>query len=373
VTEGQTRWLVIATHVGHDGSGGGMVRYAVEMVRALGEVGSVEPHVLTRRAGAPFFAELLGSEQRVHVVPNAPTMAIAALECTGVAIPSLRRGFDVVHGTKHFVPRFGSAHRVLTVHDMLLLDRPRDYSALKRVVVKRPYLSSIAHAESLICVSEATRERLRAFTPRAAARSDVVRSAVSTSLVDAEPRAVARLEGRRFALVVGDPSPRKNLRLLVDNWRRVTDQVPDAVLAIAGPDGWGLADLGDAYASLVASGQVVALGHVPDDQLRWCYEQAVVVLCPSLHEGFGLPAIEALTFASALITSDDPALREVSDGRALHVPVEDPAGWIAAIAARFAGRQQAPEHSYRPRRWRDVAIETVDRVLARRRAAPRPA
>ncbi len=64
--------------------------------------------------------------------------------------------------------------------------------------------------------------------------------------------------------------------------------------------------------------------------LRWCYENCVVVLSPSLAEGFGLPAVEALDLGAPLVTSLDPALVEVSGDAAEHLPADDVAGWAEA-------------------------------------------
>ncbi|MDP9377900.1 MAG: glycosyltransferase family 4 protein [Actinomycetota bacterium] len=340
-----------------------MVRYVVELTRALHQIEGVAVHALVRPATAPFFENLLGSAGRVHVVRDLPTTALSALEGSGIGIPGLRGGFDVVHGTKNFAPRWTSALRVLTVHDMFLLERPEDHSALKRQLISRPYLGSIRFADVILCVSAATRERMRGYAPEAPAKAAVVPLAVSSALLEAPPREVPALAGRRFALVVGDASPRKNLRLVVDGWKDVVADDPDAVLAVVGPPGWGIVDYGRAYDGLRVAGHLAALGHVDDGELRWCYENARVVLCPSLHEGFGLPAAEALAFGAPLITSEDLALCEVSGQAALHLPGTDAAAWVTAILAKLRepidGRAVAPA-----RTWHEVALETRDAVLA---------
>jgi glycosyltransferase involved in cell wall biosynthesis len=172
---------------------------------------------------------------------------------------------------------------------------------------------------------------------------------------------VPSLIGRRFALVVGDPSPRKNLGLLVDIWPEVIRLVPDAVLAVVGPDSWGPTDRGEHFASLAAAGSLMTLGHLDDDQLRWCYEHAAVVACPSHAEGFGLPALEALTFGAPLITSLDPALCEASGATATHLPSTEPDQWVEPILDRL--RHDRPASSARvDRTWEDVAAETVSAV-----------
>jgi glycosyltransferase involved in cell wall biosynthesis len=340
-----------------------MVRYAVEITEGLAELPELELHVLARRSAVPFFTGIIGDARRVHAVPEIPTTGLSAMERMGLGIPALRRPMDVVHGTKHLLPATVSGFKVLTVHDMLIFDRPQDYPMRKRVLMRRPYLGSIRDAGVLVCVSDATRQRLLTYVPSANAKAVVVPSAVSGRLLIATPRSVPELEGRRFALVVGDASPRKNLRLVVDSWADVVADAPDAILAVVGPAGWGLVERGHSYHELHSAGSLAALGHVDDSQLRWCYEHAAVVLCPSLQEGFGLPAVEALAFGAPVITSDDAALCEVTQDAALHLSTSDRRAWVAAIREALVQPGRGFPAATSIRTWVDVARETVDSVL----------
>lgn len=364
------RWTVMATHVPAGGSLGGVVRYTTELIRALAERDDVVVSALATRAAADTVLDLIGPGGRIMPVPGAPLPLLSIAE-RQAPLPGLRRGSDVVHGMKHLVPTRSTALRVLTVHDMLLLDRPGDFGFAKRCLLPPSYRGSIRDADLLLCVSEATRHRLAVDVPGAERRAEVVPLATSTSLRQASPRVVPSLIGRRFALVVGDSSPRKNLATLMAAWGAVRAGLPDAVLAVAGPPSWGRTDVGVLYRTLAASGAVVALGHVDDGQLRWAYENADVVLCPSLAEGFGLPAAEALDFGAPLVVSDDPALREVCAGRARAVlPALATDRWAEAIVdALRAPRRTVPAPS---RSWAQVAQDTVAAVTQamRRRETP---
>jgi len=337
-----------------------MVRYAVEIARSLRARPDVELHVLALKESQAFFADLLGGADRVSALPGSlPTVARSLLERTG-AVPALQRPWDVVHGCKHIVPRSAHGRRVLTVHDMLILDRPGDYPRLKRLLLPGRYVASLRGADVILCVSEATRARLLAYLPEIAARVHVVPHAVSPALRRARPQPVPALSGRQFALVVGDLSPRKNVGFVLRIWREVAARRPGALLALVGPDGWGITGGGTSGAAALPD--VALLGHRPEAQLRWCYENAAIVLCPSVQEGFGLPALEGVDLGATVVTSTDPALVEASGDLAIHLPVDDPAAWTAAILDAFAGRGAAPIPS-RPRRtWHTVAAETVAAV-----------
>ena len=358
-------WLLLATHVPASGSRGGMVRYVVELARALASQPDVEVSVLTVPSARPFFSELLGGPERVLTVPALPTPVRSLLERPGWGTPAFRRTFDVVHGTKHLLPRTGAGRRVLTVHDLLPMDRPQDFPVLKRQALVRPYRGSLRAADHLVCVSGATRRRLLADLPEVASRTSVVPLALSSALRDASWRPVPELVGRRFALVVGDASPRKNLSLVLDAWSDVVVAHPDAVLAVVGPRGWGVERRGPRFAELVRRGAVLPLEGVDDAALAWAYGAARVVACPSLLEGFGLPSVEALHFGAPLVTSTDPALVEASDGAGTHLAPDDTSAWAAALSAAVA-RPRPPHVARESRSWEDVAAETIVAVRGER-------
>ena len=358
-------WTVLATHVPPGGSLGGIVRYTTELISALAAREDVLVSALTTAAAADTVRELIGPRAEVSTVPAMPTPLLSIAE-RYLPLAALQRGPDVVQGTKHQLPRQSPALRVLTIHDMLLLDRPMDFGRGKRLLLPASYRGSMRDADVLLCVTEATRERVLAHLGEAAAdRIAVVQLATATALRAAPSRPIPPLQNRRFALAVGDSSPRKNLQTLMRAWTSVRAAIPDAVLAVVGPPNWSTRESGPEYDSLVAAGAVLALGQVEDAQLRWAYENTDLVLCPSLAEGFGLPAAEALDFGAPVLVSPDPALLEVCAGRALAVlPALDVGAWATAIQAALGRPARMPTVGANPspRTWAEVAADTVSAV-----------
>jgi glycosyltransferase involved in cell wall biosynthesis len=360
------RWLLMAGHVPPSTQGGGIVRYTVELAQALRRRDDVDLHLLASPAASGPLAELVGDAARVVRLPPVPGPALSAFERWGLG-SFLGDRFDVVHGAKHLLPRRVAARTALTVHDMLLFDRPDDFGPAKRVLLQRPYGASLRQADTLLCVSAATRARLLSQSPAVSPRTAVVPLATSSRLLAARPVPVDSLAGRPFALVVGDPGLRKNLGTVFSAWHRVVRERPDALLVHIGPPAWGRASYGPDHAALTSAGSVVQLVGVDDGTLRWCYEQAAVVLAPSLVEGFGLPAVEALDLGAPLVTSLDPALVEVTGHRAEHLPAEDVPAWTGAALRHLSdGTRRASAGDRQVRTWDDVAEETVRAVLAGR-------
>jgi glycosyltransferase involved in cell wall biosynthesis len=371
------RWLILATHVNETGTGGGMVRYTVELIRHLSQTPGIEIHVVCNAGGAGFFHTKLSiPDNRIHTLPTSNVIAMSLLERFGLH-RVFREPWDVVHGFKHLVPKWANASlRVLTVHDTILLDRPLDFGRLKRSLLRRQYIGSVRDADKIVCVSEAAQSRIEAHAPDVVGRTAVVRLA-GAALSDVKPQPVECLINQEFALVVGDPSPRKNLQLLAAVWPAVTERVPSAKLAVIGPTGWGTNAGRDEIAQLVDDGKAIQLGHVSDGQLRWAYENATVTLCPSLLEGFGLPVVEALAAGSNVISSSDPAQVEAarhSDADPesfVHIPVTDRVSWATAIVDRFSigpahgrTRSDTQANHHPTRTWRTVANETEQFIRA---------
>ena len=88
----------------------------------------------------------------------------------------------------------------------------------------------------------------------------------------------------------------------------------DLPLVVAGKEGWEVEQIRKAAAGLVAKGLVRFLDFVPDADLPGLYAGAAALVYPSWYEGFGLPVLEALAAGIPVVTSDAPALLEVSGG-----------------------------------------------------------
>ena len=363
------RYLLMAGHVPAGGSGGGIVRYTLELASALHErPDDVELHLGVNAVAQGWFREAF-PRASVHAVQKR-TGGLAILdEHVGALAPVARKvaaPVDVVHSVKHIAPLFTrGARSVLTVHDMLVVDRPRDYSRSKRLLLRVPYALSLTRADLLVCVSDATRNRLLSYYPELERRAVVVPLAASPRMVGSAGEPVARLAGRTFGLVVGDGLPRKNLAFLGSVWRRVVQRRPDLVLAVVGTDEAGLRELSEGWRDLLDDGAALVLSRVSDDELAWCYRRTAVALCPSYMEGFGLPAVEAAAAGAPMVVSEDPALSAAAPACARRAVSWDVESWVTAVEAVLAQDPSTRPDPEPARRWADVADETLSAIRTR--------
>ncbi len=182
-----------------------------------------------------------------------------------------------------------------------------------------------------------------------------------------------------YALVVGTLWPYKNLAKFVDAFAIARPRLPDGFrLVVAGrdPDGHQMSIIRSRIDAGGLSDLVELVGHIEGAPLDQLYRNATVVVIPSLLEGFGLPALEAMAWGVPVIASDRTALPEVVGGAAVLVDPDDPvemANRLVEVANDpdlcdrlvAAGRQRAAELSWD--RAAESYITLFERVAAARR------
>ncbi len=130
----------------------------------------------------------------------------------------------------------------------------------------------------------------------------------------------------RYLLFVGSLQPRKNLQALLQIWNEIKNNYPELWLVIAG-------DTGSIYdkMEITLTDRVRMLGYITEDALPGLYAKATLFVFPSLDEGFGLPALEAMACGTPVIASDGGALPEVVQNAGLIFKLSDPGSLSNAI------------------------------------------
>jgi glycosyltransferase involved in cell wall biosynthesis len=214
-----------------------------------------------------------------------------------------------VHGLEWRDPAHGAPARAVRWHEAALA-RAVHYGAV--LLASTPALAARLRGEGL---------------PRVATLEGAIYGCDHLPPPD-ETAASAVLErlgvGERYLLSVGTLEPRKNLPRLVEAYGRVRDRLPERMpLVLVGPDGWG--------PGLPPSEGVVLAGAVDDAVLAALYGWATGVAYVPLHEGYGLPAVEAMRAGAPVVASPIP-----STGDAALVVDPADAGAIGAALLRVA-------------------------------------
>ena len=319
----------------------GAWRYTLELAQALARRPEVDLTLVARRHDAARWLALAGARDRV--VPAAPGPRPLRLAWEQLALPRLlgRTGVAVHHGPHYTMPERASVPVVVTVHDCTFFDHPEWHERSKVLLFRRAITVAARRAAVIVCVSATTAERLAEVCPVsgqvvvAPHGVDHDRFAPQEAVPGADRVAVAALgldPERPMVVFVGTIEPRKNVPALVRAFDQVAEAHPDAVLVLAGQRGWGADEVERAeMAAERHRDRIVRTGYVPDDAVPALLRSAAVVAYPSLAEGYGLPALEALACGAPLVTTSGTAMAELAGGAAMLVPPGDTADLAAAI------------------------------------------
>jgi glycosyltransferase involved in cell wall biosynthesis len=251
----------------------------------------------------------------------------------GLRRAARRSGADIVHLVTLRGPlTAGAPPSVQTVHDLALLHHPETLARWNRLYTRATLRRLLDAAAVVVADSADGADDLAHVAPRARVR--VVHPGVAQRFFEPAP-GPPPVDGP-YVLFVGTPEPRKNLPRLVAAMRGRSER-----LVLVGAEGWG--------PEIETAPRVVRLGRVDDGTLHRLYAGAACLAIPSLHEGFGYPAAEAMAAGCAVLAARRGALPEVTGGAAILVDPTDveaiEGGLEEAIlhgdALRAAGRKRA--------------------------------
>jgi glycosyltransferase involved in cell wall biosynthesis len=244
------------------------------------------------------------------------------------------------------------ARQVVTLHDAAVYAVPEAFTWRFRAWYRVLFRILVARLPLLLTVSEFSRDEIvRHWHCDAAKIRVMLEGWQHLERVPADTRVLERhgLRKGRYVLAVSSPTPNKNFRLIAE-----------AVQRLAGSD-FDVAIAGSLDAKVFGSGgaplasYMKYLGYVSDAELRALYEHAGVFVYPSLYEGFGIPAVEAMASGCPVIASNSASLPEVCRDGARYVSPHDAAGLARAIGelmhdaserARLAARGRAVAERY---------------------------
>lgn len=225
-----------------------------------------------------------------------------------------RADVDLFHAP-HYVTPLAAVPMVVTIHDLIHLLLPEATSNLLAPFYAQWMIGrSISRAKFVFVPSNTVRASILEKFPEAEGKIVVSANGVDSEFFDEVDRGMLNkvldacgLDEDRYFLYVGNDKPHKNLELLLEAFLETAADFPHFKLALVGRE----------FASVPDMPHVVKTGYVTREELRSFYRGAFALVLPSLYEGFGLPAIEAMASGTAVIASTGGAIPEVVGDAAL--------------------------------------------------------
>ena len=306
----------------------GAAVYTYELARALAAVDRDNEYVIFARGD--HFDDLPATRAGLRVVKvRAPSRPMRLVWEQAILPRRLRQlGIDVLHSPHHTTPLpvrlRADCRRVVTFHDLTFFLIPERYPATRRLYFQTMTRLSARVADAVIVPSGAVREdvtRILRLPPR---RVFAIPEAAGPAFRPQDAGAVEAVRRRYglegpFLLSVGSLEPGKNRERLLQAFARLRARGPTHTLVIAGQPAWRHEGEEPLARRLGLADAVRFLGHVPQADLPALYSGADLFVFPSLYEGFGLPALEALACGTPVVASNVSALPEVVGDAALQV------------------------------------------------------
>lgn len=224
-------------------------------------------------------------------------------------------------------------NQVLTLHDISVLEHPEWFQPLFARWYRSVLPVLVRRVRRVLTVSEYSRQRILKMLGVSPEKVIAIPGGVDLQRFrpssDAEVERVCRrynLAGD-YLLFVGTLEPRKNLSFLLEVWGLIHPEFPHMELAIAGGSVPHFATL----PPIPDSPGVHFLGYVPERDLSALYSGALVFLLPSLEEGFGLTALEAMACGTPVIASNAGALPETLGIAGMLIDPRETLSWADAL------------------------------------------
>lgn len=257
---------------------------------------------------------------RVRQLPGGKYVG-ALLSRTSLQVPVdvlFGRGTYVFLDYKNWYVPFSRS--VTFVYDVAFRIYPDTVNDKNRRYLERNMPRWLNRTDAVACISGAAEAELVHYYPAARHKTHVVHLGIDPKVF--YPRTASEIMAvrqkyklpERYFLFVGNIEPRKNLLLLLDAYQQYADTntLPIALVLVGG-DGWNNQAILDRLEQLQRKAYPVyhPTTLVPDEDLPALYSGAVSLVHVALHEGYGLPPVQAQACGAPLVVSDLPVFREI--------------------------------------------------------------
>jgi glycosyltransferase involved in cell wall biosynthesis len=285
----------------------------------------------------------------------------------------------LIHCPDFIPPRFRRFPAVINIQDLAFLKFPE--TTLLTPESNRYYGQvewAARDAEAIIALSHSARDDIVSLLGAKASKVYVIPAAADARFLPPDDLKQAQEEAARnfglpgpleggYILFVSTIEPRKNLVTLLEAYREILDSgrvSPEPALAVVGREGWLFEQTYQRIEELRLKERIRLIGAISTEKLAALYQGARAFALPSLYEGFGLPALEAMACGAPTLVSNTGSLPEVVADAGILLDPHDPSAWAAALERVLSDpREEARLREAGPLRaeqfsWHKAAVQT---------------
>lgn len=253
-------------------------------------------------------------------------------------------GVELLHCTSNTAPYFSPVPLVLTLHDIIFLEKlavkskGTHYQQLGKIYRKFLVPRIVGKCERIITVSKQEKGRILNHFNIPSERVQAVYNGVGPEFQPVtdeallqEVRAAYQLP-EEFVLFLGNKDPKKNMKGVLEAFGKFAEKQANVPLVVTAINEEVMTALLQEMGREDLIDRIILPGFAPFEWLPALYTLATVYMYPSLREGFGLPILEAFGCGTAVITANTSSMPEVAGEAAVLVNPESTDEMAAAIA-----------------------------------------
>lgn len=238
---------------------------------------------------------------------------------------NLKKEIDVFFAPAHYSPPFLPVPLIVTIHDLAFFYFPEEFLKKDLYKLENWTKASLKKAKKIISVSKSTKRDLMKFYHLPEENITVVYNGFEKDIANLDDKKNQTDVLEKFALLpqkyilyVGTIQPRKNIRFLIQTFKKFHEQFSDYKLVLTGRKGWLYDEIFAEVKEQNLQEAVVFTGYVEDEKVIQLYNNALCFVLPSLYEGFGIPLLEAMSFGCPVISSFASSLPEIGGEACLY-------------------------------------------------------
>jgi glycosyltransferase involved in cell wall biosynthesis len=348
------------------GEQGGIVVYATNLLKNLFEIDSENEYLLIYRDAKDlgYFGDRPNLKEIVVSAPN-------KLWWDQISVPRVAKNeqLDLIFNPKLSIPLLTRRKTVWVMHGGAQFTVPHAFKLSDRIyftIANRLYAKKASAIITMTHIGANDIVRCMGADPE---KMNVIYEAYNERcrvMKKEETNAVHKKYSlpEKYILFVGGLTPLKNFGNLLRAYKRVQNIIPHHLVVI-GWKRWKFSQDLRVMDELGLSDRVLFKGFVPDEEIPSFYNRAALFAFPSIYEGFGIPALEAMACGCPVIASKTGCSPEVVGDAAVLVDPQDPGMIAAAIRDAIedsglrrqlidAGLKRAKKFS-----WRKCARQTL--------------
>ncbi|MHC1749551.1 MAG: glycosyltransferase family 4 protein [Cellulosilyticaceae bacterium] len=249
---------------------------------------------------------------------------------------------DVYHFFNFIVPPGVKGKVIATIHDLTFERYPETMDQKNLTRLKKNVNYSIERADKIVTISESSKQDIIKYLKVDGSKIEIIYPGVDKVVFGQEyaQRQINYVKDKyhlpdKYILYMGTIEPRKNIGAIIEAFAQLKkdndDRIKNIKLVLAGKKGWLYESIFDKVRTLNLENDVVFTDYVEDQDKAIIYQLAKIFIFPSLYEGFGIPALEAMAAGVPVITSNSSSLPEVVGTAGILVEPKDFKGIAEAM------------------------------------------